>query len=96
MFKVSASHWRKEQLDKSNLGKVISNSGKYACASFELSSDEYQAAWDWMYKNWLPTSGYIPDDRLSFETFSLEKNKNNKNKHKQFVDICIPVKPMGY
>ena len=77
------------------MNKMIIPGGKYACASFELSSEGYQAAWDWMYKNWLPISGFVPDDRLSFELFSLEKNKNNKNKNKQIVDICIPVKPMG-
>lgn len=28
-----------------------------------LSVDQYQKAWDWMYKYWLPGSGYIPDDQ---------------------------------
>jgi AraC family transcriptional regulator len=69
--------------------------GKYACASCVLAPPEYQEAWDWMYKNWLPASGYVPDDRLSFELYYLNNLFADEQKTKHNVQICIPVKPMG-
>jgi AraC family transcriptional regulator len=78
------------------VNKMVIPGGKCACASFKLSAEQYQNAWDWMYKNWLPRSGYVPDDRLSFELFSLSDINKDCNKDQQNVDICIPVKPMGF
>ena len=52
-------------------------------------------AWDWMCKVWLPTSGYLPDDRLSFELYSMKTIFDTPDKTQQNVEICIPVKPMG-
>ena len=74
------------------IGKMIIAGGKYAMARFELSNDEYQDAWNSLYGDWLPESGYQPDDRPSFELYL-----NNPKEHpgnKAIVDICIPVKPL--
>jgi len=77
------------------INKMIVSGGKYACAAFILSEKQYQEAWDWMCKVWLPTSGYVPDDRLSFELYSMNTIFDTPNKNQHNVEICIPVKPMG-
>jgi len=71
------------------VGKMVIQGGKYMIARFELSPNDFQAAWDWVYGNWLPSSGYQPDDRPCFEMYGEECTKGKFN-----VDICIPVKPL--
>jgi AraC family transcriptional regulator len=74
------------------IGKMTIPSGKYAFARFELSSSEYEEAWNWVYGIWLPTSGYVPDDRPCFEMYPPAKEGSSKAK--MTVDICVPVKPL--
>ena len=69
------------------IGKMTIPQGKYAMARFELTPEEYGQAWDWVYSQWLPQSGYEPDDRLCFELYPEEEKEG-----KIVVDICIPVK----
>ncbi len=71
------------------IGKMVIPSGKYMVARFELSPKDFEAAWEWVYGKWLPTSGYQPDDRPCFEMFGEECTKD-----KFIVDICLPVKPL--
>jgi AraC family transcriptional regulator len=74
------------------IGTMKLQGGKYAVASFELAEDEYQAAWDALYGDWMPESGYQPDDGPCFELY-----KNDPATHPQgkcLVDICVPVKPL--
>lgn len=71
-------------------GTMAVPGGKYAVGHFVLAADEYQYAWNALYADWLPKSGYQPDDRPSFELYSgNDCNQTGKQK----VDICIPVKP---
>jgi len=65
--------------------------GTYAICRFVLGSDDYSAAWGWMYGTWLPLSRYQPDDRISFEWFIPQNQATDHEKNT--VDICIPVKP---
>ncbi len=74
------------------IGKMVLPAGKYALARFELSSDEYQEAWDWVYRTWLPESGYQPDDRPCFEMYHNDPKTHPEGK--SIVDICIGVKPL--
>ena len=71
------------------IGKMTIPEGKYAMARFELTHEEYAQAWDWVYSQWLPQSGYEPDDRPCFELYPEEEKDG-----KMVVDICIPVKVM--
>ena len=74
------------------IGKMEIPAGTYASAYFELGEDEYQQAWDWVYGVWLPSSGYVPDDRPCFELYPpAEKDRTDG---KTPVEICIPVKPV--
>jgi len=65
--------------------------GKYAFAHFRLNSTEYQGAWDWVYRHWLPISGYLPDDRPSFELFPSDEGKSEDGRYP--VVICVPLVP---
>lgn len=71
------------------IGKMVIQGGKYMVARFELSPKDFQKAWDWVYGEWLPGSGYQPDDRPCFEMYGEECTKE-----KFIVDICVPVKPL--
>ncbi len=74
------------------VGYMTVPGGKYAAARFELSSDEYEEAWNAVFGGWLPTSGYQPDDRLCYELYHNDPKEHPENKC--IVDICIPVKPL--
>ncbi len=74
------------------IGKTTIKGGKYAIGHFELSPDEYPAAWKALYAGWLPESGYQPDDGPCFENYLNDPKEHPENKC--VVDICIPVKPL--
>lgn len=74
------------------IGKMTLPAGKYALARFELSDTEYQEAWDWVYRSWLPESGYQPDDRPCFEMYHNDPKTHPEGK--SIVDICIGIKPL--
>lgn len=67
--------------------------GKYAVGHFELTPDEYPAAWRYMYGEWLPNSGKKPRDAFPFEVYVSEPAQNPGEK--QQVDIYLPVEPLG-
>jgi AraC family transcriptional regulator len=74
------------------IGTMIVQGGKYALAHFEISQDEFQAAWDAVMANWLPDSGWQCDDKYPFE---LYHNNHEEHPEKKFIlDICVPVKPL--
>ena len=73
------------------IGKMTVAGGKYACAHFEINHTDFSGAWNAMMGEWLPESGYQPDDRLPYELYH-DHPKDGKGK---FVfDICLPVKPL--
>ena len=74
------------------VGKMKVEGGKYAAGYFEIDPDQYQQAWDYMFGQWLPPSGYQPDDRACFEMFLNNPEEHPQHKHQ--VEICIPVKPL--
>jgi AraC family transcriptional regulator len=67
--------------------------GLYALARFEIKDPaDYGNAWEAVYRDWLPESGYQPDNKPTFEVY-----RNNPKEHPEgvsIVDICIPVKPL--
>lgn len=71
------------------VGKMDIEAARYVIARFEITSDEFQQAWDWVYGQWFPASGYQPDDKPCFEMYPEEPKDG-----KFVVDICVPVKPM--
>lgn len=71
------------------VGKMELEAAKYVVARFELNAQNFQEAWDWVYGQWLPDSGYQPDDKPCFEMYPEEPKDG-----KFIVDICVPVKPL--
>lgn len=71
------------------IGKMDLEAAKYVIARFELSGQEFQQAWDWLYGQWFPESGYQPDEKPCFEMYPEEPKDG-----KFIVDICVPVKPL--
>ena len=71
------------------IGKMEIEAAKYVVARFELTAQDFQEAWEWVYGQWFPTSGYQPDDKPCFEMYPEEPKDG-----KFTVDICVPVKPI--
>jgi AraC family transcriptional regulator len=74
------------------VGKMVIPGGKYAMARFEIDPSRYGEAWNFVYGQWLPDSGYQPDDRPAFEMCLNDPGTHPEDKH--IVDICVPVKPL--
>lgn len=74
------------------IGKMLLPKGKYAKGRFEISPNEYQAAWDTICGGWFPESGYQPADGLCYESYLNNPKEHPQGKH--IVEICIPVKPL--
>ncbi len=74
------------------IGKSSIPKGKYAVCLFDMGPNDYQDAWNFLYGQWLPQSGFQPDDRPCFENY-LSDPKDDPNGHCQ-VEIYVPVKPM--
>jgi len=84
----------KAQFDPGEMGEMELEGGLYARAHFRLNSQEYGEAWNWVYREWLPQSGYFPDDRPSFEYFPSDKEEEEQKKDGRYpVEICIPLAP---
>ncbi len=71
------------------IGKMEIEAARYVIARFELTAQDFQEAWDWLYGEWFPASGYQPDDKPCFEMYPEEPKDG-----KFIVDICVPVKPL--
>ena len=74
------------------VGRMSVPGGRYAIARFEVANDEYGAAWSYVYGQWLPESGYQPDDRQCFEGYPRDARPSAPEK--TVVDIYVPVRPL--
>ena len=66
--------------------------GLFAVAHVEIDETQFAEAWDKLLGEWMPKSGYQPDDRLCYEMYL-----NDPDTHPQktwIVDICEPVRPL--
>jgi AraC family transcriptional regulator len=61
--------------------------GTYAVGHFVLATDEYTAAWAYMYSKWLPGSGYRLADAVAFERYGSNCNEDGCTA----VDIYVPL-----
>jgi len=71
------------------IGKMTIEGGKYVISRFELNDKQFEEAWGWVYSEWLPNSGYVPDDKPAFELYPEEPKDG-----RFVVDICVPIKPI--
>ncbi len=57
-----------------------------------VGSEAYEGAWNTVYGEWLPQSGYQTDGRPCFEIYHNNPKEHSQGVH--IVDICVPVKPL--
>lgn len=68
---------------------VMTINGKFGVGHFEISALEYEAAWQYMYHEWLFIGSEKPRDLFPFEMYISEPPK--RLKEKSFTDIYIPI-----
>ena len=75
------------------IGKSLIPEGKYAVARFEIDASEYGEAWDIVYGEWLPESGFQPGEGAPcFELYRGDPKEHPEGKHT--FDLCLPVQPL--
>ena len=74
------------------VGTMTIPGGKFAVAHVEIDPSQYGEAWDRLIGDWLPRSGYQPDDRLCYEVYLNNPDEHPEKKH--IVDICEPIRPL--
>jgi AraC family transcriptional regulator len=76
------------------IGRQEIKGGEYAITRCIIKEPkEYEKYWNEMYLNWLPQSGYQPEDKPPFEMYPADCKTENGD---MIVDICIPVKKVYY
>lgn len=63
--------------------------GRSVVARFHIEHHEYGAAWSWLMGEWMPASGYQPDDCPCYEVYLSQPEEPV-----QIVDLVQPVKPL--
>ncbi|MEK7016027.1 AraC family transcriptional regulator [Bacillus sp. FSL R9-9410] len=76
-------------VETSDIGIMVIPSGKYAVGHFEIFQEEYKGAWNFLYGEWLPNSGYKPRDSYPFEVYRNDPRQHPEHKH--IVDIYVPI-----
>lgn len=86
----------KETKSEGEFGKMDIAEGKYAVGHFEIedsvAAKQHSDAWSYMFGDWLPDSGYQPDDNPVFEVYVNDPNMHPERKH--LVDIYLPIKKL--
>jgi AraC family transcriptional regulator len=75
------------------IGLMTLRSGRYAVARFTGGAGVFKKAYAFMYGEWLPRSGWQPDDAPAFESYVGEPSGTEKRPHFVF-DLFVPVKPL--
>jgi AraC family transcriptional regulator len=74
------------------IGVMQVDGGKYACAKFELTSEDYAPAWQWFMGEWMPSSGYEPRDGHCYELYTGQIGTDCAGL--QSVQFTMPVRPV--
>ena len=75
------------------IGTQIIQGGHYAVYHVEFEGMEgFESSWRDLFQQWLPSSGYEPDEKHCFELYDDERC--DPDKQKWVLDICLPVKPL--
>jgi len=80
------------------IGRMKIRGGRYARFSFTIDDRQYGQAWSWLYTQWLPSSGYQPDEKPAFEEYLTDQQEMEDGtsagelKHK--VLLWLPVRPL--
>ena len=76
------------------VGHLTIPGGLYGVVRQLVDHTEYGELWSWAYSEWLPQSGYEPDDRWSFERY-VSREPTDLEASEVPVEICIPVRVSG-
>lgn len=66
--------------------------GKFAVGRFEIPPTRIAEAWNVVCGEWLPQSGYQPDDRLCYEEALSDPREHPEGKMR--LHVCVPVRPL--
>jgi AraC family transcriptional regulator len=75
-----------------DVGYIVMDGGKYAAAEFRIDIDQYGDAWNTVFGDWLPESGYQCSDGPCFELYLNDPSKEPDGKH--HIAIYIPIKEL--
>ena len=76
------------------LGKMTLEGGLYAVGHFRILPKQFGDAWNYMYREWLTKSGYVPRNSYPFEAY--RNNPDEEENHINEVDIYVPIEPIRY
>ncbi len=65
---------------------------RLAAAQFVGLAAEVGAAWESLYRDWLPQSGFQPDDRPCLEVYGADAFDPKTGIFR--CDLCVPIKPL--
>ena len=74
------------ETDEICVGRIT---GKFGVGHFELGAKDYEAAWQYMYQDWLLKNQLLVRDAVPFELYVTDPPKNFKDKSQ--TDIYIPI-----
>ncbi|MFA5155274.1 MAG: GyrI-like domain-containing protein [Patescibacteria group bacterium] len=78
------------EISGSGLNLETLPAGKYAVARVKVKDTAgFEQAWDELYREWLPQSGYEPDNKPCLEIY---RNDPKKDGGVFLTDLCVPVK----
>jgi AraC family transcriptional regulator len=60
---------------------------------FHGTAHQIESEWHEVFADWLPGSGYQPDDRACFETYRGAPPSSSKTGAFR-CDLCLPVRPL--
>jgi len=75
-----------------DVGAMKVPGGLFAVGHCEIRPDQFGEAWNYLMGEWMPGSGYEPDDRLCYEVYLNDHATHPEGKF--ILDICEPVRPM--
>lgn len=76
------------------LGRMKLEGGLYAIGHFQIPQEQYSDAWNYMYQEWVSSSGYVPRNYCPFEVYRKVPQNKEDNLHE--VDIYIPIEPIHF
>jgi AraC family transcriptional regulator len=82
----------KETVPEGEIGSMTLSAGTYAKAEFLIGDHDYGWAWASLFGDWLPASGYQPDDRPAFEEYLDTEEGSHSGEH--HVLLWLPVMPL--
>ncbi|MBN1939107.1 MAG: AraC family transcriptional regulator [Candidatus Aminicenantes bacterium] len=74
------------------VGKMTVPGGLFAVAYAEVGVNEFGEAWNALMRDWLPGSGYQPDDRMCYELCLNDPKDHPEGKF--IIEIHEPIRPL--